>query len=92
MAVAFVLEAAGVTQQQIDALNQRIAPEGKAPEGQLYHVGGPTETGWLAIDIWESQEAFQRFAERATPIAQELGMPTNYQVVRMIQVHDILKP
>jgi hypothetical protein len=92
MAVAFVLEIAGVTPQQIEAFNQRITPGGRAPEGQVFHAGGPTETGWVVVDVWESQEAFQRFVEMATPIAQELGIPTNYQIVRMIQVHDILKP
>ena len=91
MPIAFVLESRA-TREQIDALNQRIAPDGKSPEGQLYHAGGPTETGWIVVDVWESEEAFQRFAERATPVARELGLPTDYQVVRRFQVYDILKP
>jgi hypothetical protein len=92
MAVAFVVEIAGVTQQQIDALNQRIVPGGRALEGQVFHAGGPTETGWVVVDVWESQEAFQRFVETVTPIAQELGLPTDFQMVRTFQVHDLLKP
>ena len=92
MPIAFVLESRGVTQQQIEAFNQRVAPDGKAPEGQLYHAGGPTETGWIAVDVWESEEAFQRFAEKAIPIARELGLQTDYEVVRRFQVYDILKP
>ena len=91
MAVAFVLESPGVTQQQIDAFNQRVAPGGRALEGQVFHAGGPTETGWVVVDVWESQEAFQRFVERATSIAQELGLRTDYQMVRTFQVHDMLK-
>jgi hypothetical protein len=78
MAVAFVVELPRVTQHQIDAFNQRIAPDDRAPAGQVFHAGGPTDTGWAVVDVWESQEAFQRFVEMATPIAQELelGIPT----------------
>ena len=92
MAVAVVLEIAGITQQQIDALNQRIAPDGTSPEGQVFHAAGPTETGWVVVDVWESQEAFQRFVERTTPIAQELGLRTDFQMLRTFQVYDLLKP
>jgi hypothetical protein len=43
--------------------------------GILSHAAGPTETGWRVVDVWESEEAFQRFGEVIGPILQEVGMP-----------------
>lgn len=39
------------------------------------HVAGPTDGGWRVIDVWESEEAFQRFGAIIAPILQEVGMP-----------------
>jgi hypothetical protein len=34
-----------------------------SPEEVLIHVCGPTsDGGWHTVDVWESQEAFERFA------------------------------
>jgi hypothetical protein len=43
--------------------------------GLISHVAGPTPHGWLVVDVWDSDEAFQKFAEILRPILQEIGMP-----------------
>lgn len=36
--------------------------------GFLFHVDGPTETGWRLIQVWESERDLQRyFEERVKP-------------------------
>lgn len=66
MSYAFVQDIEGgdwETYQQIvkEAGDQR-------PAGLVIHVAGPTEGGVRLIDVWESEEACQRFmAERLEP-------------------------
>jgi hypothetical protein len=50
--------------------------EANPPEGGLFHVAGPMPGGWRVVDIWESEEAFERFAgERPIPAVQQVGVP-----------------
>src|SRR5204863_522149 len=35
----------------------------RPPEGLILHSAGPGEQGYYVYDIWESQEAFERFME-----------------------------
>ena len=76
MALTVILELPGVTQQQYDQVIDRITPDRKSPQGQILHVGGPIEGGWCVVDVWESQEAFERFLQQKLIQAmQEAGMP-----------------
>jgi len=46
------------------------------PEGLIAHVAGPTDEGVRIIDVWESEEAWERFqAERLAPAIAALGGP-----------------
>ena len=47
------------------------------PEGLLVHVAGPTEEGVRIIDVWESEEAWERFrSECLAPAIAALGGPS----------------
>jgi hypothetical protein len=47
-----------------------------APAGLILHIAGPTEDGFRTIDLWESEQAWQRFqAERLAPAIAALGGP-----------------
>lgn len=47
------------------------------PTGLLVHVAGPTDEGVRIIDVWESEEAWERFrAERLAPAIAALGGPS----------------
>ena len=41
-------------------------------EGLLAHVAGQGKNGFRVVDVWESEEAFQRFGEKLIPIE---GLP-----------------
>ena len=41
----------------------RGAPPGGLPEGQIYHVAGPTDGGILITAVWDSKEQCDRFIQ-----------------------------
>jgi hypothetical protein len=76
MAVAMLLEWPGQSKEQYDELMKRVALETDPPDGGLFHVAGPMPGGWRVVDVWESREAFERFAEeRLRPAVKEVGIP-----------------
>jgi hypothetical protein len=63
MAVSFILDFPGATTEQYDGVLERMGLEGHLPAGALFHAAGQTADGLRVVDVWESDEAFQRFAE-----------------------------
>src|SRR6266566_4717285 len=59
MAVAFLQELPGATQEQYDQVVETL--RGQTAEGRIFHVAGPIEGGWRIVDVWESQEAVNKF-------------------------------
>ena len=43
-------------------------------EGLIFHTAGPTPGGFRVLDVWQSREAFEKFAQRMVPIAQKQGL------------------
>jgi hypothetical protein len=70
------MEFPGVTHEQYEQLEQALGLSAQ-PMGELIHVCGPTsDGGWRTVDVWESREAFERFAdELLIPCARALGFP-----------------
>jgi len=77
MAVAFLQELPGTTQEQYDQV--REAFRGKTAEGRIFHVAGPMEGGWRIVDVWESQEAVNKFFQELGPAAQAAGMALRHR-------------
>ena len=61
MALGQIFDGLGVTQAQYEQVLHEVAPGNRPPPGMLYHAAGPTPDGWRVIEIWESQEAADRF-------------------------------
>ena len=76
MAILMKVEGAGATTDQYDQLNKAMGIDAdNLPEGLVSHVAGPTDDGLLIVDVWESQEALQRFLEdRVGPAMQQVGI------------------
>lgn len=88
-------ESPGGTQEQYDEVSARLTGGGSLSslsdwpvEGILSHAAGPTEQGWCVVDVWESEEAFRRFAEVIVPILQEVGLPGE---PRLLPVHNFVR-
>jgi hypothetical protein len=76
MAVAVMLEFPVGTVEQYDAVIDEMQLGGKpAPHG-IFHVAGPMEGGGMRImDVWDSQKAFEDFAQnKIGPITQKHGI------------------
>ena len=52
------------------------------PAGLLLHVAGPTAEGFRMIDVWQSEQDWERFrSERLEPAIAALGGPGRPQAV-----------
>jgi heme-degrading monooxygenase HmoA len=88
MAIGAVFVGPGVTQAQYEQVFNQVAPTGQMPAGMLSHVAGPTENGWCVVEVWESQEAIQRFFENTLNQAlQQAGISTDPSLITTFQVH-----
>jgi hypothetical protein len=78
MAVAFLQELPGATQEQYDQVVETL--RGQTAEGRIFHVAGPIGGGWRIVDVWESQEAVNKFfQEQLGPAAQAAGMALRHR-------------
>jgi len=75
MAVGFILDFPGATTDQYDQVLEKMGLEGHLPAGALFHAAGEGPDGLRVVDVWESDEAFQRFAEEQIgPFSAEVGI------------------
>jgi hypothetical protein len=75
MAFGIVHRFAGGTQEQYErALSAVHPPDGSLPEGQTFHIAGPTDDGWIVIALHDSRESWERFRdETLMPGLERLG-------------------
>ena len=62
---------------------------GAIPE-RLYHVSAPFDGGWHVTDVWESEEAFTKFAETMVPTLMKHGVEPAEP--KIMPVHSIIVP
>ncbi len=75
MAIVASFNIPGMTADQYDRVAQELEAKGaEAPEGRIFHVAAPTDTGWLVVDVWESEEHFGRFGETLIPVLMAAGV------------------
>jgi hypothetical protein len=51
------------TEEQYRAMLAAVHPPNGLPEGQIYHVAGSTEGGFLITAVWDSRESYERFVQ-----------------------------
>jgi len=49
-------------------------------EGLLAHIAGQGESTFRVVDVWESEEALNRFAELIVPILRKAGVEGDPEV------------
>ncbi|GHB79137.1 MULTISPECIES: hypothetical protein [Streptomyces] len=96
MAIVVVLDMPGMTQDQYEQSAEKVSgrpgpvksPADWPVSGLISHTAAPTSDGWLVVDVWESEEAFQQFGETLIPILRELGLadvqPQTYPVFNVV--------
>lgn len=81
-AVPIVLVHEGITQEQYEESIRKLtagssrmtsAAEWPVP-GLLAHIAGQGDKGFRVVDVWESQEAVDRFAAELVPVLEAVGV------------------
>lgn len=94
MARAFVLDFVGGTTEQYDQVIEKMGlggPDPAPPPGSIFHWAAQSGDGLRVVDVWESQEIFDKFAqEQIVPFSKEVGMPE--PKIQAYDVHNTLPP
>jgi hypothetical protein len=88
MAVVLVHQGPSLTQEKYDEVVRRFgggrgrmeSPSDWPVEGLLSHAAGQAPSGFRVVDVWESEEAVQRFGDVLMPILQEIGVTEEPEV------------
>jgi hypothetical protein len=88
VAVVIVHQGPGLTRESYQEAIRRVtggkgkleSPADWPAEGMLVHTAGEAEGGFRIVDVWESEEAVQRFGETLMPILQELGIEAPLEI------------
>jgi hypothetical protein len=64
----FVLEFEGFGKEAYDRVNKTLGVDmetgaGDWPPGLISHTAGPTEDGWIVVEVWETREDQEDFME-----------------------------
>jgi hypothetical protein len=85
--VVVVFESPSLTQERYEASlpslvgKDRVEALSDFPvEGQLAHIAGQGQNGFRVVDVWESEEAFQRAGERLAPVMKDLGIDAQPEI------------
>ena len=92
MAVAVDMSFRGATLDQYDQVIQKMGLRqgGEMPPGGISHFVTKTDDGMRVVDVWESKEAFERFAqEQIGPYTREVGIEEEPEI-RFYDVHNYL--
>ena len=83
MSIGIVFEGA-VTEAQYEQVSKEVIKDNKMPAGMLSHVAGPTATGWRVTEVWETQDAADRFFKETLGAALKRAnisvQPTSFDV------------
>ncbi len=88
MSVVLMLELPGMTPDVYDAVNQRTGFPASAPEGLLTHIAAVEDAGMRFVDVWESEELFERFLQdELLPAMGEVDTETSVSPPQVAQLH-----
>ncbi len=92
MPVIMLMEWAGVTSAQYDALRALVKLESNPPAGGRFHVAAFDAKGLRVTDIWDSADDFNRFVEgRLMPAVAQIGIEGGPKV-EIYPVHATFTP
>jgi hypothetical protein len=91
MAVAVVMDFRGATLDQYDEVIRKMGlTDGVAPPNAVFHWVSKTDDGLRVVDVWETKEAFEQFAqEQIGPYSREAGIEEEPDLT-FHEVHNII--
>jgi hypothetical protein len=89
MAISIYINSPSMTAAQYDDIVGRLEAAGAGkPAGRLYHACFGSGDKLQVFDIWESQQAFDKFGETLMPIVQEVGLDSIQPMIE--PVHNLI--
>jgi hypothetical protein len=76
MAIVMIFGGPDLTEAQYDQIHREVAPDDRPAPGLLYHAAGPGDDGFYIVEVWESQDAVDRFVqETLSGVLARAGIP-----------------
>ena len=97
MAIVRIQRTEGVTIEMYDAVEQKVRVDENPPSGLIVHTAAVVDGALQVVDVWESEEAANRFGEdRLRPaIMSVAGDQMQQQVppqVTVYELHSLVMP
>lgn len=81
-------ENAGTLARYDEVVKQLEATGHVHPPGRRSHVAARQGESYFVVDVWESQEAMDRFAQTLLPLARQAGIPVAQP--QIYPVHNVI--
>lgn len=94
MTVAIQMDFDGATLDQYDEVcgKMGLAPKGPGPAGLISHYATTTDSGMRVVDVWQSKDQFEKFAEEQIgPFSAAAGI-TAPPRMQFFDVHNYFLP
>ena len=92
MATVMEMKWPSISRDDYERAREAVNWEGDLPQGAILHVSW-FEDGLRVLDVWESQQDFERFGnERLMPKLQELGIGSDQPEVQFHDAHAYFAP
>jgi hypothetical protein len=92
MPTVMLMEWSGMTADQYNQVMRTLDLDKNPPQGGIFHVASFNAGTLFVMDIWESQQAFERFQkDRLNAAVQKAGI-TNQPKIRFSPVYNIYVP
>jgi hypothetical protein len=94
VAVAVQMDFDSATLDQYDEICRKmgLTPQGPGPAGAISHFATTTASGLRVVDVWQTKEQFEKFAqEQIGPFSQEVGI-TAQPKMQFFEVHNYFTP
>ena len=89
MAILLIQDASDDMLARYDEVIKQLEAAGQGhPPGRQFHVAARKGTGYLVTDVWESQEALDRFFQILGPLLQQAG--STPQQPQIYPVHNLI--
>jgi len=91
MPVAIEMDFPGATLAQYDEVIEKMGlTDGGVPPGAIFHWVAETPDGLRVVDVWETREQFEQFAEEQIgPYTREVGIESE-PTMKFHDVHNHL--
>ncbi len=82
------------TLDEYDQVGEKLDTENNPPEGMILHSGADIGGGRLkAVDVWESEAAYQKWVqEKLIPAIAEVNPDAPQADIQVHELHDLVKP